>query len=219
MNIMDIISKLYNYFNPKFIPEILLYTIDKGVEKFLNIQELFNVALVNNFIANNHAVNKEIKRKSIYSYFENTFISYNILEKSKLLDWNDKFIMIDYVDRIFIQDLEYPLMITVDRYKRPVLSIKYKYNNSDTYNGILTLFQRYTNDKICWVKANSRGPFLSMSAHHGMTKKDKELVIYNINSLLDGKNKIRVNNFSQSYQGDYEFDSNPNNYDEIEISI
>ena len=42
MNIMDIISKLYNYFNPKFIPDILLYTIDKGVEKFLNIQELFN---------------------------------------------------------------------------------------------------------------------------------------------------------------------------------
>ena len=65
MNIMDIISKLYNYFNPKCIPDILLYTIDKGVEKFLNIQELFNVALVNKFIANNHAVNKEIKRKSI----------------------------------------------------------------------------------------------------------------------------------------------------------
>ena len=141
------------------------------------------------------------------------------MEKSKLLDWNNKFIMIDYVDRIFIQDLEYPLMITVDRYKRPVLSIKYKYNNSDTYNGVLTLFQRYTNDKICWVKANSIGPFLSMSAHHGITEKDKELVIYNINSLLDGKNKIKVNNFSQSYQGDYEFDSNLSDYDEIEISI
>ena len=209
----------YKYFYHMGIPDILFFTIDKGLEKLLSEKELSNICAVSSLINKNRIIKKEIKIRKVYSYFRNTFIPYNILEKAKILDWKNKFIMIDYVDRIFINDLDYPLMITVDRYKRPVLSFKYKYNNSNKYNGILTLFQRYTNNKDCWVKANSSGPFLAMSAYNDMTEKDKELVLYNINSVLDGKGKIRVNNFNQSYQGDYEFNSNLNDYNEIDISI
>lgn len=213
------ITILKKFFYSKCIPDILFYVIDKGLDKFLNLEELYNISIVNKMISYNCIIKKGIKRKKIYTYFENTFIPYSILERAEILDWNNKFIMIDYVDRIFIEDLKYPLMITVDKWKRPVLSIKYKYNNSGTYNGIITLFQRYSDNKRCWVKANIKGPFLAMSAMNAMSNKDKEIVIYNINNLLSGVNKIRINNFSQSYQGDYDFDTNLKDFNEINVSI
>ena len=79
-----------------------------------------------------------------------------------ILEFQDNFLgQTDYLDSIQIEDLTDPIMIGKDCFHRPFIVIKY-YFEDQTH--LLTVFQRYTDDKNTWVKSSHLyGPILKMS--------------------------------------------------------
>lgn len=91
-------------------------------------------------------INKYFPHK-IRILFDDKLINYPIL------DWNDKFLGIDYIDRITANDIEYPIMMGRDRFKRSYITLLF-YSVSDEkkkYPIIVTLFQRYTGERFTWT--------------------------------------------------------------------
>lgn len=199
--------------------EIIYYTVDKGLLNYLHYNDLVCFVRLNKYFNNNDFLIKDLHKKYIYKHFDNTFIPYSILYNASIIKWQQKFMTIDYIDRLTPKTLENYLMIGVDCWKRPFISIKYKYNNSYEYNGLLTIFQRYNNNRDDWRKGNPTGPFLKCCGEGGLSKNDKIRFLDNINSIIDKKFIIKINDFAQAYSGDYDFDSNLEIYKEIPIKI
>lgn len=199
--------------------EIIYYILDKSLLEYLHYYDLLKLAVTNKYLINNEFLLKDIKRKEVFKYFDNTFIPYSILYKSSILKWNNAYMTIDYIDRLHPDYLSNYLMIGIDCWKRPFISIKYKYNNAKYYNGILTIFQRYTSNKDDWRKGNPTGPFLKCCGESGLSENDKIRYLDNVNNIIIGKNIIKINDFSQAYNGDYTWDSNLDNYKEIPIKV
>lgn len=69
--------------------------------------------------------------------------------KYPILKWKDDFLgFTGYIDRISCTDLSSPIMIGIDDYKRPFISIKFTKNKK---TGCVTYFQRYENCINNWV--------------------------------------------------------------------
>jgi hypothetical protein len=66
------------------------------------------------------------------------------------LEFKDKFIGVDYIDGIEIKDVTAPIMIGIDKYKRPFITIR-TIEKKNNYSNVITIFQRYTNDKGTWT--------------------------------------------------------------------
>ena len=63
----------------------------------------------------------------------------------QVLPFNDRYIgSTDYIDGIYPLDMKYRVMIGVDRYKRPFISLKIDEKNVQTF------FQRYSDNTNCW---------------------------------------------------------------------
>lgn len=171
---------------------------------FLNINELESLSYTHNNCELNRAVKPRIeklrdcnkffnnlKRHKIVKYFEGTFLPLNLVNKLPIIDFQRRFVgATDYIDRIRFTDMPSPIMIGVDFYDRPFICIKYVASdeeNEDISMGahILTVFQRYTDNKRGWTKAGTfNGPILMFNS--GMFNKvSKRTFIKNIYQLLN----------------------------------
>ena len=64
------------------------------------------------------------------------------------------------VDKIDIDDVDSPISIGVDRFKRPFIAIRLL--NEDTQEGsVITLFQEFANARLPWKSATLHRDFLS----------------------------------------------------------
>ena len=107
-----------------------------------------------------------------------------------------------YLDGIRDSDLSYPVMIGIDKFRRPFISIKYRCcQDSFSQNCeevqiepsdrvfTLTIFQRYTDNSNSWCKAGRcaaeyMSPLLNGSRTL-LSQKEISLVVKNIFTLLD----------------------------------
>ena len=65
---------------------------------------------------------------SIGKYFNKTILPKKLIELLPVLPWKRNYVgCTDYIDGIRAKDLTYPIMIGVDHFRRPFITIKYKY--------------------------------------------------------------------------------------------
>ena len=213
-----VLSKIISYVNPVKIPDIIPYLIGKDLETYLNIRDLRNIKLVNKELNHDIYLQKELKFKlellsnyfqkmnkiiNTYQYFNETFFPKKLIKLLPVLPWKHNYMgCTDYIDRIKATDLIYPIMIGVDHFHRPFITIKYKTPKKIIFKNKLlktldtkcyiTVFQRYTDNKKCWVKCNTKGPLMIYDGSSVFTDEDKALFINNTVRLLCGK-KIIIN--------------------------
>jgi len=115
--------------------------------KLLNTSKYYWINFYDKF--NNH---KQIfLRKSLPKHVFNLIENYNF-SKIKYLDFDPEFISLDYVDRISIDDVDNPIMFSIDQYQRPCLTFLLNLKNEkNNFNIVHTLFQRYTDCIDNWV--------------------------------------------------------------------
>ena len=204
----NILSKICNYLNTNKIPEIIPYLIGKDLETYLNISDLYNIKLLNKELNNDIYLKKELDVKKtllsnylqiwkkligIGKYFNKTFFPKKLIKLLPVLPCKRTYVgCTDYIDGIRAKDLTYPIMIGVDHFRRPFITIKYKFNKNEY--GHITVFQRYTDNKKNWVKCNTKGPLMIHDGSSVFTKEDKDLFINNIIRLICEK-KILVNEY------------------------
>tara|TARA_B100000524_G_scaffold348076_1_gene251527 strand:- start:435 stop:1070 length:636 start_codon:yes stop_codon:yes gene_type:complete len=136
-----------------------------------------------------------------------------------ILPFKDHFIGIDYIDGITVNDVSYPIMLGVDKYNRPFITIRTKCpdkcENSHWFTSVITIFQRFTNNKSIWT----HGTMYSSSI---IGKDDCPRIIVrdnlqcdtlkkNIHNLLHNKGYI-------TYQ-DYDFKGNTYNETKIKTIL
>jgi hypothetical protein len=199
------------------IPEIL-----ELIAQYLNISNTYLLLKINKATYSNDLIKRNIENKittvyntfrqwkkiRILKYFKGTFLPGNLIKLFPILNFKHSFIGgSSYIDHINVKDMKQPIMIGVDRYNRPYITIKYQYFPNDnkvrysssgmlvdlyksiTNNmGYITLFQRYTDNKDNWVKCNYYGPLLNGSGCILLENMDKKMLIKNIVRLLLGKN-------------------------------
>ena len=92
----------------------------------------------------------------LLTHFENTFLAPFVRHYDvPVLAFQDRFCgRTDYLDGIVYSDLTHPLMIGVDRYRRPYLCVVYHWlvgsDGAKTKTCMLTVFQRYTDSPFTW---------------------------------------------------------------------
>ena len=205
-----VLSKIISDVNPVKIPDIIPYLIGKDLETYLNIRDLRNIKLVNKELNQDIYLQKELKFKlallsnyfqkmnkiiNTYQYFNETFFPKKLIKLLPVLPWKHNYMgCTDYIDRIKATDLIYPIMIGVDHFHRPFITIKYKNLNKNKKHTkcYITVFQRYTDNKKCWVKCNTKGPLMIYDGSSVFSDEDKALFINNTVRLLCGK-KIIIN--------------------------
>ena len=99
-------------------------------------------------------------RAPILEHFENTFLAPFVRHCDvPVLAFHNRFCGgTDYLDGIVYSDLTHPLMIGVDRYRRPYLCVMYHCSVggvgvcSEGAKTILTVFQRYSDSPFTWCR-------------------------------------------------------------------
>lgn len=163
----------------------------------LNHKDLYNLMLVNKyffinffdiFIEKKKDYLKSIIPSHIFSVIEN--YDFN---RIKYLDFREEFIGLDYIDRIKIDDVDSPIMFSIDCFNRPMLSfmINLKSNNSN-FDIIHTMFQRYTGYKNSWVFGTCYGTFKI----HNQAVPSAE-VLLNYKNLVENKT-LDIDNYKVS---------------------
>lgn len=144
-----------------------------------------------------------VKQLRIVDYFEKTFFPIYLIKTLPIIKYSNRFIGgSDYIDSIRRKDLTSPIMVGIDQFARPFISIKYKcsdktiknYDDEDietpAKSVILTVFQRYTDSSTTWCKAGygswSATPILYGSATC-LSKEDKLIFVKNCLQLLSGE--------------------------------
>ena len=190
------------------------------ISEFLNIQELKNIQISyksNDLlisskiqIAKNKKIltryfNNFILHRSIYKYFKNTFLPMRIISKLPILLYKSYFALGDYIDNIKYKDMNKPVMIGIDFWKRPFICIRYKYLvNGKERKHVLIIFQRFKGVKSNWVKAgHNAGPILHFSQCL-LNNEEQKILIKNICQLLS-KEKVSTKFRSNGHFGDYVF--------------
>lgn len=175
------IYKIMNL-NSDLIKLILNYLPDVVYQK--------NLLLSNNklyklkpYILNNIALKKKFVEKNFSKDIANLFS--NSLHNFPILTWKDRYCgSTGYLDQMRDNDIEYPIMIGIDNYKRSFIVISYlKKGEKSKYSCLDTLFQRFTNDKYTWT--------------HGVSKYYSSLIetsgyFYNRGKMVDEKIKYKV---------------------------
>ena len=142
----QIINYLYYYipFKSKSITNSV-FEIEYIVEiiaEFLKIKKTFTLLTVNKLLYSNDLIRKSItfKISSIYKYFslwkkarvlkhfDSCFIPKSLLKVLPVLNFEQHYIGCSgYIDMINANNIDSPIMIGVDSFKRPFLTMKYKY--------------------------------------------------------------------------------------------
>jgi len=108
-----------------------------------------------------------------------------------ILDLNGRMGWTDYIDFLSSQDLTAPVMRGIDSYNRPFIALRYIVRNEDPAKNrtcVETLFQRYTDDPIKWVKGTgSNGDQISMTEALITCRADKDMVLKRLRDLLNHK--------------------------------
>ena len=119
-----------------------------------NIFDLKSFSITNKYISK---ICEPILKDGIVKYNHTQFlkmfpewihdlIGYKRLFNAPILEFKPRFIGgTDYIDCIQYIDVTNDIMIGIDRYSRPYLTL------TDLNDVIVTIFQRYTNDKNCWT--------------------------------------------------------------------
>ena len=197
--------------------QIIFYLIDKGLLEYLTNSSIKNIKYLNkksvlNFKENKNYINSVFNKKKsvlkrkltfwnnynqVYRFFENTFLNSSEFNTTNLLcnlpililPWKRNFIgCTDYIDRIGVSDLKFPIMIGVDHFHRPFIAIKYTYRELDWADinkktiiysenkiGRITVFQRYSKDYKCWVSCNKIGPIMRLDGNCSFSDFEKKL--------------------------------------------
>ena len=213
----NIIYNIYYHFFPMRKFDIICYAMGKNLERYLNMTDLQNVKLVNKELINNIYLEKEMCKKQIinkyfrewkhnmvYVHFKDTFFPEKLIRLLPVLSCKAEYIGgTDYIDCIKPKNLTNSIMVGVDFFRRPFITIKYKYQTKKERIGRITVFQRYSESKTQWVKCNHKGPLMLNDANSSFTNDSKILFVNNIARLLSEK-PIIVNNYQ--LEGNYEQD-------------
>ena len=93
------------------------------------------------------------KKKFICTRFSNIICKImngvSTLVFAPILPFKNNFISIDYVDNIKTSDVWAPIMIGIDMFNRPFITIRILEEGEKS--SLTTIFQRYTNDKETWA--------------------------------------------------------------------
>ena len=141
----------------------------------------------------------KLKEYYISKYFDkNMVLLFGGIENMKnypILRWNEKFMGgTDYIDNIKEKDLNSKIMIGIDNYKRPFITIRTKNNSKITVD---TLFQRYSDEKNTWTNGCSDcSPLFKEGGYfYSKGKIMHKHIRINIKNLLQNKGYI----FQQSF--------------------
>ena len=102
-----------------------------------------------------------------------------------IIDYKSKFCTLDYIDRIFIDDVSSNVSFGIDNSNRVFVVIKYNING---LNVIETLFQRFSNDYTTWAVG---------SCYYGVLKSSGYFINRGIEDsrIIDNLKTIVSNNF------------------------
>ena len=171
--------------------EKLTLDIYKIINIFLPLQDKFNICCLSNMY--NKFFFKDVKKqliekkKWIYKHYHLSIIDLmNGIQNlifAPILKFNMSFIGIDYIDRIFVEDTSSPIMLGIDYWNRPYITIRLQEETSELqeessdlkeesselrkqysknilvkkkYKSVITLFQRYTGEIDTWTHG---GPY------------------------------------------------------------
>ena len=123
------------------------------------------------------------------------------------LEWNDKYLGdTGYIDQITTNYITNKIMRGVDRYGRPFIVLRIKWDNNSIYykynTHTCTLFQRYSDSNMLWTHSTiggidilpNSGPFLNNN------KFTQNHIKYNIYNLLNNINFIYKDNQQRPYK-------------------
>ena len=197
---------LYKEIDPNINP-LLFPEIRHIISSFLNFTSIYNLKSINKECYHDFPINQQIisdqqvirpfflklqLEKNIYQYFKKSFLPISLVKLFPILSFRDHFLGLDYIDNIQPKNLKHPIMIGVDCFKRPFISLRYKFNflkekNKPPRVGKLTLFQRYSNNYECWVKCNDYGLLMLQDAPTSLSDIDKQNFINNLVRLITDK--------------------------------
>ena len=166
------------------------------IAEYLKIKDTFTLLKLNKQLYSYDLIRKSItykirskrkyftllKKARVLKHFEGSFFPKSLLKSLPVLNFKDDFLktyntgynIFNVIDNIKPSDLYFPIMIGVDRLKRPYLSMKYKYipgekdlslkfkkgghreviNCIDKHICYLTVYQVDKDHKMIWRKAN-----------------------------------------------------------------
>jgi hypothetical protein len=163
----------------------------------LNFFEIQNMMTVNKYyFINCYHILIEAKKKyfqknlphKIYKLIEN----YDF-QKIRYLDFKERFIGMDYIDRIRVNDVNSSIMYTIDHFDRPCLifliNIK---NNKENFDIVHALFQRYSDCKDKWVFGTC---YPTYNIYNQALPTDDDL--FRIKNLIE-KDILNINNYQIS---------------------
>jgi hypothetical protein len=205
--------------NPDINP-LLKQDIRHIICTFLDIGSSYRMKIINKELLEDQLLYKDIFDKSrmvalsfmkirndcqIYRYFKGTFFPIQLIQLFPVLPFDEVYLgSTDYIDRIHPKSLNKPIMVGVDYWNRPFISIRYKYqykNKKKMQQGKITVFQRFSDNKEKWVKCNTSGPLMNNEAGGLFSDENKDLLIKNICRLLSEK-PIQVKEYMYDLQND-----------------
>ena len=141
-------------------------------------------------------------RAPLFAHFENTFLAPFVRHYDvPVLAFQDRFCGgTDYLDGIVYSDLTHPLMIGVDRYRRPYLCVVYHWSvgggvdgvggvgsdGAKTKTRVLSVFQRYTDSPFTWCHGWDNQPILGEHDHTCLSPVAKTTLLRNLFRLVGG---------------------------------
>ena len=99
-----------------------------------------------------------------------------------IINYKSKFCTIDYIDRIFIDDVSSNVSFGIDNSNRVFVVIKYNING---LNVIETLFQRFSNDFTTWAVGSSYYGILKSSGYFINKGIEDIRVINNLKNIVN----------------------------------
>ena len=187
MNLMnnDTLNKLKEYIDITSIN--LLYTSKNNYNDF---KQKFNILIENQI--------EFIKKSNFDKNIIDLFGGFDKFYLFPILNWKKEFLGgTGYIDNIYPYDLSSSIMIGIDCYTRPFVTVRTKKSNNT--RSVVVLFQRYSDDTKTWTHSNINyanwicegGYFLSKN------KIQHKLLKNNINNLLNNK-KINIKDINEN---------------------
>ena len=145
---------------------------------------------------------QKLKEYYISKNFDNHIVSMfggiQNMVKFPILEWDDKFMgSTDYIDNIIPQDLSSKIMMGIDNYNRPFISLR---TNKNGNKNVDTLFQRYTNEKNTWTYGTNGYSQLIIEGGYFYVRGEikHKYIKQNIENLLKSKGYIYQSSISSA---------------------
>ena len=122
-----------------------------------------------------------------------------------ILKWNKNFEgPTGYIDQILPSDLNNSIMIGVDSFERPFITLKLlnKHKNNNNRLSVVVLFQRYSNYKKTWTHSNYNFCYLTEISGYFLLNNviNHKHMEDNIKRLLENKGTIKYTNIKGEIQ-------------------